>query len=108
LTVTVALDIRGSGGGVWCCRWVDGQLVTVHEGPGQPAEITYRLDEATFADLVRGRQSPREAFFARRVEIEGHLEKGLKLAHLFEQFVSEFPYHPDAVLEASDGCPLLV
>jgi thioester reductase-like protein len=108
LTVTVALDVRGAGGGVWWCHWVDGQMVAVHEDSGRPAEVTYRLDESTFADLVRGRQSPREAFFARRVEIEGHLEMGLKLAHLFEQFVREFPYRPDLVLEASDGCALLV
>ena len=49
----------------------------------------YRTDPATFADVVRGRQSPQEAFFARRIEIEGDVEKALKLAVLFDHFLAE-------------------
>ena len=47
------------------------------------AEATYRMDVATFVAVVSGRESPQEAFFARRIEIAGNIEKGLKLAVLF-------------------------
>jgi hypothetical protein len=46
----------------------------------------------TFAALVTGREAPRDAFLARRIEIAGSVEMGLKLAVLFGQFVREFPY----------------
>jgi thioester reductase-like protein len=101
LAVTVALDIRGPGGGRWTCRWVGGRLTAVERGAGS-AEVTYRTDTPTFDAVVRGRQTPQEAFFARRIEVEGDVEKGLKLAVLFGQFVKECPYVPPAPGEAPD------
>jgi hypothetical protein len=99
LGVTVGLDVAGAGGGRWSCRWVGGQPV-VCRGLVPGAEVVYRTDLATFGAVVRGRQTPQEAFFARRIEIEGDVEKGLKLAALFAQLVKERPYAPD--LHAED------
>ena len=54
--------------------------------------MVYRTDAPTFAAVVRGRETPQEAFFDRRIEVEGDVEKALKLAVLFGHFAREFPY----------------
>jgi thioester reductase-like protein len=93
LDLTIALDIRGQGGGQWSCRWAQGELAGVCRGLDARAEVTYRTDVATFAAVVAGRQTPQEAFFARRIDIAGDVEKGLKLTVLLQQFLKEFPYN---------------
>jgi hypothetical protein len=100
LDATIALDVQGSAGGQWTFRWAQGELTSLQRGTNQPVEVTYRLEPATFAAVVAGRLPIQEAFFARRIEIEGHLEKGLKLAFLFSQLVREFPYPQSVVPEA--------
>jgi thioester reductase-like protein len=107
LDVAVVLDVRGPEGGVWSCRWVGGEL-EVQRGWQGIAEVVYRLDVPTFADLVLGELPAQEAFFERRVEVEGDVEKGLKLAVLFGQFVQECPYPRPAREEATDGRALPV
>jgi predicted lipid carrier protein YhbT len=53
------------------------------------AAVTYLTDAATFHAVVNGLQTPQEAFFEQRIAITGDLETGLKLAVLFQQFLSE-------------------
>ena len=90
--ITFAVEIGGPGGGRWsCCREQGGDLRLVRDQHGT-AEVTYRTDAETFTRLVCGRQSPQEAFFAGRVAMTGDLEKGLKLAAMFEQFLTPVPY----------------
>lgn len=105
LDAIIALDI--AGGGQWSCEWQAGQLVEVRRGSRGDVEATYRLDTATFDDVVRGKQSPQEAFFARRIEVRGNLEKALKLAVLFGHFVQEFPYSSSSRWEDAHvaACP---
>ncbi len=105
LDLLVALDVRGPGGGQWSCRWARGELVSVRRGLEPGPAVTYRTDAETFAAIVRGRLDPHEAFFARHIEIEGDLEKALKLAMLFGQFVREFPYLPDPARRTADAVP---
>jgi thioester reductase-like protein len=102
LNTTVALDVRGDGGGQWTCRWRDGQLQEVKRGLRENSEFTYRTNVATFAAIVQGRQSPHKAFFDRQIEIHGNVEKALKLAVLLDQFVKEFPYECPAPAEVCD------
>ena len=92
LNAIVALDIEGNGGGQWSCEWQAGRLVDVRRGIRSEAEATFQLNIATFAAIVEGTLTPPDAFFARRIEIHGHIEKALKLAVLFGNFVQEFPY----------------
>jgi predicted lipid carrier protein YhbT len=75
-------------------------MVTVQRGC-LAAEVVYRLDPATFAAVVAGRLDVQEAFLNRQIEIEGDLEKGLKLAVLFAQLVRECPYPPVAIREVN-------
>jgi hypothetical protein len=103
LSVTVGLEVSGPGGGRWSCRWDGGELTRVVRGPGAGADVAYRTDAPTFAAVVRGRTTAREAFFARRINVEGDVEKALKLAVLFEHFVKENPYRPAATPEAADA-----
>jgi hypothetical protein len=94
LSIHLGLHIRGPGGGHWSCCWRDGELVQVRRGLAPDAAVVYHTDTPTFEAVIQGRQTPQQAFFARQIEIEGDVEKGLKLAVLFEQFVKEFPYQP--------------
>ncbi len=104
LDLTVAVAVTGPGGGAWSLRWAGGNLVSVGRGPEPAAAVTYRMDVATFGAVVSGRLSPHDAFLARQVEIEGDVEKGLKLAVLFGHFVQEFPFAPPP--EAADAVAL--
>jgi thioester reductase-like protein len=101
--VTLGLDVRGAGGGRWTLMLRPGAPVEIRRGTTAAAPIVYRLDPETFVAIVRGRETPREAFFKRRVEILGDVEKGLKLAVLFGEFVSEFPYPQSPVPEVADA-----
>ena len=89
--VTLAIQVRGPGGGRWVCRLGGGRVLAVRRGHA-PADVEYRMDAATFAKVVSGRETPHTAFFDRRIEIAGSTEMGLKLAVLFGRFVREFPY----------------
>lgn len=93
--VALGLDVRGPGGGRWVCRISGGRVTEVVREDARPADATYRLDVPTFEAVVRGRETPQAAFFARRIEITGNIETGLKLAVLFGRFVEEFPYRPE-------------
>jgi nucleoside-diphosphate-sugar epimerase/predicted lipid carrier protein YhbT len=100
-----ALDIQGPGGGQWCCCPGDGVL-EVRRGLEGGVAVTYRTDAATFDGLVRGRETAQNAFFDRRIEIEGDMEKALKLAPLIERFLAELPEplaHPTEALHAAAG-----
>jgi thioester reductase-like protein len=90
LDVTIGLDVRGQPDGQWTFRWVGGELAGIHRGHIE-GEVVYRLDIDTFAVVVAGRLDVQEAFFARQIDIEGDIEKGLKLATLFMLLVREFP-----------------
>src|SRR5207237_269033 len=78
LDVTVGLEVSGPGGGQWTCRWTAGELAGVWRGRDAEAEVVYRMAPDTFAAVVAGRLPVQEAFFARRIDVEGDVEKGLK------------------------------
>jgi thioester reductase-like protein len=104
LTVTVALDLRGPGGGQWSCKWRQGELVSLSRGLEEQAETIYHTDTTTFDAVIAGRQTPQEAFFERRITITGNLETGLKLAVLFGQLLgepSEPPSHRKEVMDST-------
>jgi hypothetical protein len=92
LDAIVAFEIDGSG--EWSFEWRGGQLTNVRRGVRPDTEATYRLSSATFGDVVTGKQSAQEAFSERRITVRGNIEKALKLAVLFGQFVQDFPYSP--------------
>lgn len=88
-----AIDINGPGGGQWACCCGDG-TIRVERGLDSDTLLTYRMDAPTFEDLIRGRQTTRQAFFDGRIEIAGDTEKALMLAMLLEDFLDERQHHP--------------
>jgi hypothetical protein len=103
LTLTVGLEVSGPGGGQWSCRWEEGDLTHVRRGAADEAAVVYRTDARTFAAVVQGQTTPQQAFFTRRIGVQGDIEKALKLAVLFEHFVQENPYCPETSGEAMDA-----
>src|SRR5262249_3057624 len=97
LDVTVGLDVAGAGR--WSCRWTGGELTEVRRGSCRAADAVFRTDRPTFSAVVRNRLSPQDAFLTRRIEIEGDVERGLKLAVLFAELVREFPYDDSSPAE---------
>jgi hypothetical protein len=107
IDVTLGLDVRGPSGGRWSFRCAGGEILWLRRWLRPGADVVYRMDVSTFEDIIRGRQTPQDAFLARRIEIEGDLEKALKLAVLFERFVQDCPYTPALSQEATDAAALL-
>jgi thioester reductase-like protein len=87
------LDIRGECGGGWSCFWADGML-SVRRGLDAAAVVTYRMDSSIFEALLQGRQAPQRAFFDGHIEIDGDMEKALKLALFIEHFLAESTDRP--------------
>ena len=55
-------------------------------------QCTYTVNHRTFADIVSGRLAPQKAFFQRKVEIDGDMETGLRLATVLADFFKQWPY----------------
>jgi thioester reductase-like protein len=105
LDLLVCIDLEGPDGGMWSCRWKQGELVYVRSGLENEPAVTYHSDTATFQSVVSGAQTPQEAFFERRIAITGDLEAGLKLAVLFGQFLADNPFPQSHRTEVTDGAP---
>jgi thioester reductase-like protein len=88
--IVFALDIRSTGGGTWSCRWADGRL-NVRRGVDAETIVTYRMASSVFETLLRGWKSPQQAFFDGQIEIDGDVEKALKLALFIERFLADSP-----------------
>lgn len=83
-----ALDIRGADGGQWSCRCGGEKILTVERGIRSVAEVIYRMESDTFVRLIHGRASAQKAFLDGQIEIEGDMEKALKLAMFIEQYLA--------------------
>jgi predicted lipid carrier protein YhbT len=76
----------------WRLEIEAGRLVHVgHDGPA-PA-CRFSLDAATLAEVVAARRTPADAFFDKRIELEGDVERGLVLSTVLEPFFHRFPFH---------------
>jgi len=91
LTTCFAIGVRDSDDPPWRIAIEAGRLVAV--GPdGPPPLCLFRLDTATLLDVVAARVAPAEAFFARRIDLEGDMELGLKLSTVLAPFFEGFPF----------------
>jgi thioester reductase-like protein len=104
IAMTLGFVVDGPGGGEWICRVDSGRVKQMTRATTRGADVVYRTDVLTFAAVAGGKESPQSAFFDRRIEIAGCVEKGLKLAVLFGQFVREFPYRPVAEVRHAAPC----
>ena len=91
LTTCFAIAVRDSGDPPWRIAIEAGRLVAV--GPdGPPPLCLFRLDTATLLEVVAARVAPAEAFFAKRIDLEGDMELGLKLSTVLAPFFEGFPF----------------
>jgi thioester reductase-like protein len=105
LEVVFGLVVHGPTGGKWTLSWIKGELVSVCRGLTKNADVCYRFTLATFDDVVRGKTKPADAFFAKQIEVDGDVEKALKLAVLFGHFLAETPSAMQAGKEKCDALP---
>jgi len=93
LTTCFAIDVADAPDPPWRIAVEAGRLV--HVGAGGPEPLcTFRLDVDTLLEVVSARVPPAEAFFARRIELDGDMELGLKLSTVLAPFFAGHPFGP--------------
>jgi hypothetical protein len=90
LTARIAVAFHGTDAH-WSLHVEDGTLQAVSNN-GMTTDCRYLLDVPTFLEIVGGRLNPQQAFFARRVEITGNVETGLRVAAVLGQFFRKHPF----------------
>jgi len=98
------LDISGRGGGQWLCSRGDDGLLQIRRGFDPKVPVIYRTDAATFRALIDRRQTTQKAFFDGCIELEGDMEKALKLAALIEQFLAQHRPAPSSEVRRASPC----
>lgn len=75
----------------WSLRINQGRLEEISQN-GMLCQCTFSLHSDTFRAIVSGRLAPQQAFFQRKIHIEGDMETGLKLATVLASFFKKWPY----------------
>lgn len=91
LTATFRVVVTGLPGESWDLFIQDGMLESVSRNGRRP-QCLFKVDSSAFFDVVSGRLSPQEAFFRRRIDIEGEIDTGLHLAAVLAEFFRKFPF----------------
>jgi hypothetical protein len=92
LTTCFAIDVADRDEPPWRIAVEQGRLVHVgHEGP-EPL-CCFRLASETVLEVVAARVAPAEAFFDKRIDLDGDMELGLKLSTVLAPFFAGFPFH---------------
>ena len=73
--------LEGDGGGKWMLNLKD--EISVEEGDGD-AECTVKMAASDFVELLEGRATAQELFFAGKLQIEGDLGLAMRLQSLTE------------------------
>lgn len=92
LTTCFFIDVSDAEGPPWRIAIEAGRLT--HVGAEGPEPLCgFRLDTATLLEVVAAEMEPAEAFFAKRISLEGDMELGLKLSTVLAPFFAGFPFH---------------
>jgi len=92
LTSCFEIEVEQAAAPPWRLGIEEGRLTYVgHEGP-EPV-CRFRLDVPTLLEVVAARCTPAEAFFDKRIDLEGDMEMGLKMSTVLEPFFQRFPFH---------------
>ena len=74
-------DIDGANGGQWT---LDLTVPEVRAGSDENANVTVRMSEEDFIDLVEGRLQGPAAFMTGKLKIEGDLSLAMKLGQVLD------------------------
>jgi len=91
LSANCRIVVEDIPGRFWALSIDRGCLVEVSQN-GLPVECTFLLHSDIFLAIVAGRLSPQAAFFSKKIDIEGDMEAGLKLATVLATFFRKWPY----------------
>lgn len=68
--------------------------------PGQAGAFGYRVQPATFLQVVTGRLQPQQGFFQGEISLEGNTMEALRTAAALEEFFRIYPYDTASALAA--------
>ena len=91
LTECFEIEVSDGDEPPWRLALERGRLVYAGHGGPEPA-CRFRLDAPTLLEVVAARCTPAEAFFDKRIDLEGDMETGLKLSTVLEPFFERFPF----------------
>lgn len=94
LSATCRINVEDVGRS-WALKIEQGRLVKISHN-SMDCQCTFFVNFDTFCRIVSGRLVPQKAFFKRKVDIQGDMETGLKLATVLAEFFQKCPYHPGA------------
>jgi putative sterol carrier protein len=78
IDVVVQVTITGTNGGEWNVTIKD-QKMEIKEGVASSPNLSLRMAEKDYLDLINGRISAEKAFFAGKVQFKGNITLALKL-----------------------------
>ena len=76
--VIVQVSVNGPNGGDWVVT-IKNQKLTVKQGVHLPANLSLKMNEKDYLDLVNHRISAEKAFFTGKVQFKGNIALALKL-----------------------------
>lgn len=91
LTATFRVVVKDLPEACWALAIREGKLESVSRD-ARNAQCLFTVDLSTFLEVVSGRLTPQEAFFQRRIDIDGEVDTGLHLAAVLAEFFQEFPF----------------
>ena len=94
LSATCRINVEDVGRS-WALKIDQGRLVKISHN-SMSCQCTFLVNYDTFCRIVSGELVPQKAFFKRKVDIQGDMETGLKLATVLAEFFQKWPYHPGA------------
>jgi predicted lipid carrier protein YhbT len=92
LSATCRINVEDVGRS-WALKIEQGQLVKISHN-SMDCQCSFLVNFDTFCRIVSGRLVPQKAFFKRKVDIQGDMETGLKLATVLTEFFQKWPYQP--------------
>ncbi len=75
----------------WSLRINHGRLEEISTN-GKLCQTTFIVNGNTFERIITGKLPPQQAFFQKKVDITGNIEKGLMLATVLSAFFRKYPY----------------
>ncbi len=91
LTACFAISVTDESGPPWRIAIEAGRITHVGTDGPEP-ECCFVLNRETLREVIAARCAPAEAFFERRIEVEGDIERGLVLSTVLEPFFQRFPF----------------
>jgi putative sterol carrier protein len=78
VNVVAQINVSGAEGGDWAVTVKD-QKMQVTQGVHASPDLTLKMTQADFLDLVNGKISAEKAFFTGKVQFKGNIAVALKL-----------------------------